>query len=74
MTKEKFLTAYRDTILQSYDWAKDTAKLDRFMESVKQSITTKRSTWTCEGSAVSIAWRQIGGKGKVTLKALRALT
>lgn len=73
MTKEKFLTNYRDEIMSRYEWAYDVDKLDRFMASVRRTITTQAKTWNHDGDAVMAAWRSVGGKGKPTLKGLRAL-
>jgi hypothetical protein len=74
MTKEQFLTAYREQLKATYAWARDdAAKLERFMASVRNTISHGVSTWVHDGEAVTAAWRAIGGKGKPTLKALRAL-
>jgi hypothetical protein len=73
MTKAAFLEAYRAEIISRYEWAKDTAKLTAFMLSVKHSIEGTSSQWANSGEALMAAWRAIGGKGKPTYKALRAL-
>ena len=73
MTKTKFLTLYRAELVARYSWASDTAKLDRFMQSVSDTIHGSVNTWNNDGEAVISAWKQIGGKGKPTYKALRAL-
>ncbi|MEN3144590.1 hypothetical protein ABDF71_21610 [Ochrobactrum sp. WV_118_8] len=74
MNKEAFLSTYRSELIDRYAWAADTAKLDRFMGSVKATISDASvSTWNHDGEAVTAAWRAIGGKGKPTKKALRAL-
>ena len=74
MTKERFLTLYRDELNKRYEWAQDEAKLNRFMASVRHTLdTTDAGTWNHEGEAVTAAWRAMGGKGKPTKKALRAL-
>jgi hypothetical protein len=74
MTRSAFLTAYRGRLVALYAWAQDTAKLDRFMASVEQTLSTKRATWNHSGQAVTDAWYAIGGgKGIPSLKALRAL-
>lgn len=73
MTKEKFLNEYRANLISTHEWARDPDKLARFMASVENTITTAAATWTHDGAAVVAAWRAIGGKGKPTLKALRAL-
>jgi hypothetical protein len=73
MTRTAFLTAYRTELIARYSWAADVEKLDRFMNSCAETIGTARTTWNHDGEAVTAAWRSIGGKGKPTLKALRAL-
>lgn len=73
MTRTAFLAAYRADLWVRYAWAQDTARLDRFMASVERTISTKAKTWNHDGEAVTAAWRRIGGKGKPTLTALRAL-
>ena len=72
MTKTDFLTAYRSELTARYLWAGDEAKLDRFMAAVAETLGGA-NTWSHEGEAVTAAWRAIGGKGKPTKKALRAL-
>lgn len=73
MTKQSFLTTYRAKLLAAYPWAQNAAKLHRFMESVETSINGGAKTWNHDGEAVTAAWREIGGKGKPTFKALLAL-
>ena len=73
MTRAAFLAAYRRGLVAWAPWAQDTGKLDRFMESVAETISTTRKTWIHDGPTTINAWRAIGGKGRPTLKALRAL-
>lgn len=73
MTKTAFLAAMRAECIARYPWAADTAKLDRFMESVQFTIESKVWSWNHDGAACVAAWAAIGGKGKPTMKALRAL-
>ena len=72
MTKNDFIAAYRAELLANYQWATDTAKLDRFMTVVADTLAGA-NTWNHNGIAVTAAWRTIGGKGTPTKKALRAL-
>lgn len=74
MTKSEFLNAYRAELLARYPWAQDAAKLARFLSSCGNTLSFNIKTWNHEGDAVTAAWKAIGGKGKPTLKALRALT
>lgn len=73
MNRTIFLATYRTELLARFPWAQDAAKLDKFMASVALTISTTSATWNHDGDAVTAAWRAIGGKGKPTLKALRAL-
>ena len=43
------------------------------MLSVRATLRGPVATWNFDGPATVAAWRAIGGKGKPTLKALRAL-
>lgn len=73
MSKEKFIELYKIELLKMYDWAKDEKKLERFLANVKITISTNTAPWNHTGEAVNAAWKAMGGKGKPTLKALRAL-
>ncbi|UMO76064.1 hypothetical protein [Planktothrix phage Pra-JY27] len=72
MNKDAFLAAYRQALIETYDWARNPAKLDLFLASVRATLDGAR-TWNHDGECVTRAWREIGGKGKPTLTALRAL-
>ena len=72
-TKEAFMHHYKDEVLRRYAWAQDAAKLERFMGGVAETLNGPASIWSCEGAAVDAAWDAIGGKGRPTLKKLRAL-
>ena len=73
MNQQAFIALYRAELIKRYPWAQDAAKLDKFMASCTETVSTVRTTWNHDGEAVTAAWRGIGGKGKPTLKALRAL-
>lgn len=73
MNRKTFLATYRAELLASYDWSKDPAKLDRYMASVEATVSGEAKTWNASGPSLDSAWRKIGGKGKPTLKALRAM-
>jgi hypothetical protein len=73
MTKAAFLKAYETRIVASHAWAKDTTRLAIFMRAVSETLSGVSGSWDHRGGAAVEAWRDIGGKGKPTLKALRAL-
>lgn len=72
MTKTAFIVRYEQELVARYPWTKDAAKLTRFIQTVADTLAGGAG-WQHEGDAVTAAWRAIGGKGKPTLKALRAL-
>lgn len=72
LTKRSFIKLYREKLIALCPWAKDEAKLDKFMASVIGTIQGE-NTWNRDGEAALAAWRELGGKGKITLKALREL-
>jgi len=82
MTKNELVAAYEAILVAEYLWAQKPAMLERFMASVWLTITTPgigpqpsgngpMFDHTSQGFAR--AWKSIGGKGKPTLKAVRAL-
>ena len=73
LTRAAFLAAYRAHLQKAYPWAADEAKLHKFMSSVTDTISGHATSWNFNGDAVTAAWREIGGSGKPTLKALRSL-
>lgn len=76
MTKAAFLKAYEEALLAepSYDWAKDDAKRAKFLHTVSLTISGFATTWNHNGTAVKVAWKAIGGKGKPSLTGLRRLS
>jgi hypothetical protein len=72
-TKANFMQAYRQHVADRYGWAADVGRLDGLLASVRVTLFTERTTWVWDGEGSKAAWRAIGGKGKMTLKALRAL-
>ena len=73
MTQVAFIKAYMGELKARYPWTSDLVKFARFMESVTLTLRAGGNTWLPEGEAVNAAWKAIGGKGKPSLKALRAL-
>ena len=72
MTKQAFLEAMQRELVARYAWAREPERLDRFMSSVRVTVEGGM-TWNKDGDAATAAWRAIGGKGKLTYKALHAL-
>lgn len=75
MTKTQFLAEYRAALLASPDmqWAQDQAKLDKFMASVETTVRTEANTWNIDSPIARAVWRRLGGQGRMSYKALRAL-
>ena len=73
LTQSDFLVAYRAGLLRDYPWTADTAKLDRFMESVHRTISTPARTWNHDSTTARKAWKAISGPGAYALVRLRAL-
>ncbi len=72
MTQSAFLSAYEAELLARYEWPFIPGKLASFLASTEATLNGA-SSWSHDGEAVTAAWKAIGGKGKPTLKALRAL-
>ena len=73
-TKAAFLAAYRARLRAECDWAEDRAKLDTFMRGVRRTICgTGATTWSHDSPLARATWREMGGGGRYSLKALRAL-
>ena len=73
MTKKEFLSLYREELPKRYPWAQDATKLDHFMKVVAETVRGTSSGWNWDGPVTTYVWKQLGGKGKPTLKALREL-
>ena len=73
MTKAGFLAAYRAALLEAYPWAKDAERLEKFMDAARADLAGAAACVDWTGAAVLQVWRAIGGKGRPTRKALRAL-
>jgi hypothetical protein len=71
-TKRHFIAAYANALTRAYPWAQDDEKMSKFLDSVRKTLDGA-GTWHHEGDCVAEAWKEVGGKGKPTLKALRAL-
>lgn len=72
MTKRAFMVEIERELRSRYTWTADEAKLDRFLSSVRATVDGGL-TWNKDGEAAAAAWKAIGGKGKLTYKALHAL-
>jgi hypothetical protein len=78
LTKTNFLTEYEKNIRYTYSatWAKDENRVKhalRCCEATLGMLTEKHQVVDHTGSVFVATWKQLGGKGKPTLKALNAL-
>ena len=74
MTKDEFLTEYKQALIATYDWAQhEPARLERFMQSVEQTIRGLANSWNYDSELATRIYCKQGRHGKVTLKWLRAL-
>lgn len=73
MTKARFLADYRAALIANCDWALEPARLERFMQSVERTVRTNCAPWNHNSEIAMRVMRAYGFKGKLTLKALRAL-
>jgi hypothetical protein len=73
MTRSEFIKFYRVYVCMTYDWTNDAHRFEGFMAKVNETLTTDRTTWKWNDNGAKVAWKAIGGKGKLTLKALRAM-
>ena len=71
-TKSEFLQVYNRILTELYPWASNPVKLSKFLNSAHETLNGS-NTWNFPGEACTKAWKEIGGKGIVTLKKLRAL-
>lgn len=72
-TRAAFLVAYRFK-LSFMSWARnDPGLLDKFMCTVEDTLTGRSNLWLWDSPLVREAFTEIGGTGRLTLKALRAL-
>jgi hypothetical protein len=74
LTKTALLAAYSELLARVFPWAReDPARLARFMASAERTLRTEAKTWNHDSPTIGVVWRSLGGKGKPTLKAMRAL-
>lgn len=72
MQRSDFIKEYRLSLARVYPWAGNGMKLDAYIASVRETLSGGNS-WHHLGDCVTAAWKAIGGQGKPSLKALRAL-
>ena len=75
LMKEDFLAVYERKILARFAWAQDPLKLGVFMQEVEHTL--KRNSpayWNWESELAKETFREIGGKGRMTLNALQSMT
>ena len=73
-TKQRFIDTYRQLIRNNYVWAEDTEKLDRYMANVEVTIRMGiTNVDLLHATMAKRAWKDIGCKGPISYKSLRAL-
>ncbi len=72
-TKRAFICEYKERLIAAYPWTQDKDKLDRFLSSCLATMDGSDDSWNHDGDIARDAYKAIGGKGTMTLKALRAL-
>jgi hypothetical protein len=62
-------------MIETYPWASNQEELAAFMKVVVRTLDDTKigSDWNYQGACAVASWQAIGGKGRPTLKALRAL-
>lgn len=67
-----FIEAYEKALQARYEWARDPLKLSTYMRSVGRTMKGTDLSWNVEGEALVVTCKQLGIKGKPSLKKLRA--
>lgn len=74
LTKSKFLSLYREALVEAYLWAKNIKKLDSLVAKASRAIHTKGVTGWYSGSNVARSvYAKNGGQGHYSLRKLRSL-
>ena len=72
-TRAAFLAAYRAKVM-AFPWAQQNpGKATLFMSAVEETLKGGQTIWAWDGPMAKVTWKEIGCKGKMTLKGLRAL-
>lgn len=73
MSKEDYIEAYAKMVKAECPWAADEERFTNFMAGMRLTVEGRGTVWIHDGPVAVAAWKSLGGKGKPTLKALRAL-
>jgi hypothetical protein len=75
MTRAAFLQHYEALLESKYPWAVSPEKRASFMAKIIDTLDREKpgGPWNPDGPTTVDAWRAIGGRGKPSMKALRAL-
>jgi hypothetical protein len=74
MTKTELLSLYREALAENAYWAvADPSRLEKFLNSFWETITTNKTTWSNQSPTLYAIWKKHKIPGKMTYKALRAL-
>lgn len=68
ITKTAFANALRTALVKNNAWAQDAERLARF---VQASLNGEANI---DSESFAEAWKAVGGKGRLTYKAIKALT
>lgn len=72
-TKNNFIAHYKRALIDTYEWARNPAKLDRFIEGACLTLNDdKCKRWNFQGGCTDMARKALGDKRSTSLKNLRA--
>jgi DNA polymerase III sliding clamp (beta) subunit (PCNA family) len=73
-TRETFIANYAAALRRTWAWADDADRLARFMSSVRETLTTKRTPWDWDTRIAREVFHALhGAHVRYTLRALRAM-
>lgn len=70
-TKNNFIAHYKRALMDTYEWARDPVKLERFIEGVCETLNTDIKRWNFQGGCTDAARKAIGDKRSTSLSNLR---
>ena len=71
MNRRDFITAARRELTERYEWARDEARLQRFIDALESTCGHgSRFVNIADSPALQAAWNSIGGAGKISYRKL----